>query len=71
MDTREKGIAILEGAKASGEICPDVDVSLCLDMILGTIVLRLLVAHTTLGDNLADEMISLVLEGARSGASHN
>ncbi|USG60228.1 TetR/AcrR family transcriptional regulator [Sneathiella marina] len=69
LDTREKGTLILESAKIRGEIRSDVDVGLCLDMILGMIVLRLLIAHTELGEDLVDDVISMVLKGILPGAS--
>lgn len=66
LDGRKRGADILRSAIKLGEVDPDTDVELSLDMIFGTIFLRLLLDHAPLGDDLADRVVSSSIK--REGA---
>ena len=65
LDGRKQGAKILKSAIKQGEIAPDTDVDLSLDLIFGIIFLRLLLDHAPLGDDLADRAVSSVIKAAK------
>jgi AcrR family transcriptional regulator len=52
-----------------GEIDPNVNPELVLDMIYGPAIYRMIVRHAPIEDKLADEMVSILFEGMENGCS--
>jgi AcrR family transcriptional regulator len=65
---RQDGLAILRAQMAAGEIKPNTDIPLVLDLIFGALMLRLLLRHEPLDVTLAHKALLLVLEGIRTPA---
>ena len=57
---------VIERAVARGELRPDVDVELLIDVIGGATTFRLLQGHAPLNARFAESLVALVLEGAGS-----
>jgi AcrR family transcriptional regulator len=63
---REEGRALLLQAIDRGEIRPDANVEIVLDMIYGALFFRLLMGHATLDDALVRQLLEEALRGLHS-----
>lgn len=63
---RQDGLAILHAQMTTGEISPNTDIPLVLDMIFGALMLRLLLRHEPLDATLARKSIRLIMAGIRA-----
>jgi AcrR family transcriptional regulator len=62
---RERGlVAVIERGKARGEIRPDVDARVMVDLLGGPVVLRRLITGAPVNQRLAHTIVDLVLDGA-------
>ena len=62
---RERGlVAVIERGKARGEIRPDVDARVMVDLLGGPVVLRRLITGQPVNQRLAHTIVDLVLDGA-------
>jgi AcrR family transcriptional regulator len=62
---RERGlVALIERGKARGEIRPDVDARVMVDLLGGPVVLRRLITGGPVNQRLARAIVDLVLDGA-------
>jgi len=62
---RERGlVAVIERGKARGEIRPDVDSRVMVDLLGGPVVLRRLITGQPVNQRLAHTIVDLVLDGA-------
>lgn len=67
---RERGlVAVIERGKERGEIRPDVDSRLMVDLLGGPIVLRRLIKGGPVNQRLVHAIIDLVMDGARPAAN--
>ena len=62
---REEGRTLLERAIEQGEIRPETDVEIALDMIYGAVFFRLLMGHAPLSEALARQIITEAFRGLR------
>jgi AcrR family transcriptional regulator len=65
---REEGRALLLQAIDRGEIRPDANVEVVLDMIYGALFFRLLMGHAALDDALVRQLLEEALRGLRTQA---
>ena len=56
---------LLERGRARGEIAPDVDVELLIDVVFGVVWYRLLVEHAPLSEDAGRELAALLLRAVR------
>ena len=62
---RERGlVAVIERGKQRGEIRPDVDARVMVDLLGGPVVLRRLITGQPVNQRLAHTIVDLVLDGA-------
>jgi AcrR family transcriptional regulator len=66
---RQEGLAILQAQVARGDIAPETDLAMVLDMMFGAIMLRLLLRHETLDQSLAKQVLELAMHGIQKGSS--
>jgi hypothetical protein len=64
---REEGRTLLEQAITDGEIRPDANVQVVLDMLYGAVFFRLLMGHGKLSEVLIKELLTEALRGLRMG----
>jgi len=62
---RAEGRALLERAVRDGEIRPDIDLEVALDLLYGPLVFRLLLGHAPLDASFTDRLLNHVLRGLR------
>ena len=60
---RAEGRALLEQAIRQGEVRPDLDAEVALDLLYGPLFFRLLLGHAPLDASFTDEVLSHVLRG--------
>ena len=60
---RAEGRALLEQAIRQGEVRPDLDADVALDLLYGPLFFRLLLGHAPLDASFTDEVLSHVLRG--------
>ncbi|MGH2629482.1 MAG: TetR/AcrR family transcriptional regulator [Actinomycetota bacterium] len=66
---RERGLlAVIERGKARGEIRPDVDARVMIDLLGGPVVLRRLITGDPVNQRLAHAIVELVMDGAAPSA---
>ena len=63
---REEGRTLLEQAITDGEIRPDANVEVVLDMLYGAVFFRLLMGHGSLSEALIKELLTEALRGLRT-----
>jgi AcrR family transcriptional regulator len=63
LKSREQGRHIVEQAVASGEIGPDADIEVALDMLYGPLFFRLLTGHRPLTPQLASQLVETLFAG--------
>lgn len=67
---RERGlVAVIERGKARGEIRPDVDARVMVDLLGGPVVLRRLITGAPVNQRLVRTVVDLVLDGAAPAPS--
>ena len=64
---REEGRALLEQAAANGEIRPEANIEVVLDMLYGAVFFRLLMGHGKLNESLIKQLLTEALRGLRMG----
>lgn len=62
---REEGRTLLQQATANGEIRPDANIEVVLDMLYGAVFFRLLMGHGKLNEALIKELLTEALRGLR------
>jgi AcrR family transcriptional regulator len=55
---REEGMALLEAARAAGEVPMDLDVAVAADMLYGAVFFRLLMGHEPLSDAFIERIVA-------------
>lgn len=60
---RAAATALIRDGQQRGEISPDLDADLAIDLIYGPIYYRLLVGHLPLEDRLADDIVDWIFSG--------
>ena len=68
---RAEGRALLEQAIHEGEVRPDLDVEVALDLLYGPLFFRLLMGHASLDARFTDEVLSHALRGLTRKKSSN
>jgi AcrR family transcriptional regulator len=62
---RAEGKALLERAKANGEVRRDVDVEVALDLLYGPLFFRLLIGHGPLDEDFMDKVLDAAVRGMK------
>ena len=62
---RAEGRALLERAKANGEVRRDLDVEVALDLLYGPLFFRLLMGHAALDESFMDKVLDAAVRGMK------
>jgi hypothetical protein len=62
-ERRREGQRVIERGIERGELLPDLDVTLVLDVLYAPVYLRQLIGHAELGDAFSDALVQSVFDG--------